>query len=83
MPLEEARHGYAFPQRIPRYRAARDRLLEKEIELRRQMEAVAEARRKLPQGGLLKEDYVFDGLGADGKPAASASPSCSRPGATR
>lgn len=58
-----------FPNESPEYRAARDRLLEKEIELRRQMEAVAEERRKLPPGGMLKEDYVFDGLGADGKPA--------------
>jgi predicted dithiol-disulfide oxidoreductase (DUF899 family) len=58
-----------FPNESQEYRAARERLLEKEIELRRQMEAVAEARRKLPEGGMLKEDYVFDGLGADGKPA--------------
>jgi predicted dithiol-disulfide oxidoreductase (DUF899 family) len=58
-----------FPNESLEYRAARDRLLEKEIELRRQMEAVAEERRKLPPGGKLKEDYVFDGLGADGKPA--------------
>ena len=58
-----------FPNESAEYRAARDRLLEKEIELRRQMEAVAEERRKLPPGGRLKEDYVFDGLGADGRPA--------------
>lgn len=58
-----------FPNESAEYRAARERLLEKEIELRRQMEAVAEERRKLPPGGELKEDYVFDGLGPDGKPA--------------
>lgn len=58
-----------FPNESAEYRAARGRLLEKEIELRRQMEAVAEERRKLPPGGMLKEDYVFDGLGPDGKPA--------------
>lgn len=51
------------------YRAARDRLLEKEIELRRATEAVAVARRDLPPGPLVPEDYVFDGLGTDGKPA--------------
>ena len=39
-----------FPNESARYRAARDRLLEKEIELRRQMEAVAVARRKLAAG---------------------------------
>ncbi|TIT43020.1 MAG: DUF899 domain-containing protein, partial [Mesorhizobium sp.] len=33
------------------------------------MEDVAVARRALPPGGLVPEDYVFDGLGADGKPA--------------
>ena len=51
------------------YRAARDRLLDKEIELRRAMEAVAAARRALPPGGLTPQDYVFDGVGADGAPA--------------
>src|SRR5687767_10381394 len=58
-----------FPNESPEYRAARDRLLKQEIGLRRQMEAVAEARRKLPEGGMLKEDYVFDGLGDQGEPA--------------
>ena len=61
--------GVLFPNESAEYRAARDRLLRKEIELRRQMEVVAEERRKLPPGGMLKEDYVFDGLGVDGKPA--------------
>ncbi len=37
-----------FPGESPQYRTARDRLLEQEIELRRQMEAVAAARRALP-----------------------------------
>lgn len=58
-----------FPNESPDYRAARERLLEQEIALRRQMEAVAEARRALPPGGELKQDYVFDGLGQDGRPA--------------
>jgi predicted dithiol-disulfide oxidoreductase (DUF899 family) len=58
-----------FPGESSDYRAARDRLLEKEIELRRSMEAVAAARRALPPGGLVPEDYVFDGLGPDGEPA--------------
>jgi predicted dithiol-disulfide oxidoreductase (DUF899 family) len=40
-----------------------------EIELRRQMEAVAQERRRLPPGGKLKENYVFNGLGPDGEPA--------------
>jgi predicted dithiol-disulfide oxidoreductase (DUF899 family) len=58
--------GVAFPAESPEYRAARDRLLEQEIELRRATEAVAAARRQLPPGGVLLEDYVFQGAGADG-----------------
>jgi predicted dithiol-disulfide oxidoreductase (DUF899 family) len=55
-----------FPNESTAYRAARDRLLAQEIELRRAMEAVAEARRALPPGGEIREDYVFQGLRADG-----------------
>jgi predicted dithiol-disulfide oxidoreductase (DUF899 family) len=43
--------------------------LEREIELRRALEAVAIARRELPVGGRVKTDYVFHGAGADGAPA--------------
>jgi predicted dithiol-disulfide oxidoreductase (DUF899 family) len=57
-----------FPGESPEYRAARDRLLEQEIELRRATEAVAAARRELPLGGAVPEDYVFRGTGADGTP---------------
>jgi predicted dithiol-disulfide oxidoreductase (DUF899 family) len=58
-----------FPRESAEYRAARDRLLQREIELRREMEAVAAARRELPSGGIVPEDYVFRGVDADGKPA--------------
>jgi predicted dithiol-disulfide oxidoreductase (DUF899 family) len=57
-----------FPGESAEYRAARDRLLAQEIELRRAMEAVAAARRELPPGGVVPEDYVFQGAGADGTP---------------
>jgi predicted dithiol-disulfide oxidoreductase (DUF899 family) len=57
-----------FPGESAAYRAARDRLLEQEIELRRAMEAVAAARRALPPGGPIPEDYVFEEAGADGSP---------------
>ena len=57
----------AFPGESAEYRAARDRLLEREIELRRAMEAVAAARRELPPGGPVPEDYVFQGAGSDGE----------------
>jgi predicted dithiol-disulfide oxidoreductase (DUF899 family) len=55
-----------FPGESAEYRAARDRLLEREIELRREMEAVASARRELPPGGIVPEDYLFEGLGPGG-----------------
>jgi predicted dithiol-disulfide oxidoreductase (DUF899 family) len=57
-----------FPGESAEYRAARDRLLEQEIELRRAMERVAAARRELPPGGVVPEDYVFQGAGVRGAP---------------
>lgn len=57
--------GIAFPGESAEYRAARDRLLEREIELRRSMEEVAETRRALPPGGVVPEDYVFGGVDGD------------------
>jgi predicted dithiol-disulfide oxidoreductase (DUF899 family) len=59
----------AFPGESAEYRAARNRLLEREVELRRQMEAVAAARRDLPPGGAVPEDYVFEAAGAGGAPS--------------
>ncbi len=58
-----------FPGESAEYRAARDRLLEQEISLRRATERVAAARRKLPPGGAVPEDYVFQGGEVDGEPA--------------
>jgi predicted dithiol-disulfide oxidoreductase (DUF899 family) len=57
--------GITFPGESAEYRAARDRLLEREIGLRREMEAVAAERRDLPPGGLVPEDYVFQGADGD------------------
>jgi predicted dithiol-disulfide oxidoreductase (DUF899 family) len=54
-----------FPGGSAEYRSARDRLLKQEIDLRRAMEAVAAARRHLPPGGAVPEDYIFDAAGAD------------------
>jgi predicted dithiol-disulfide oxidoreductase (DUF899 family) len=59
-----------FPGESAEYRAARSRLLEQEIELRRAMEAVASARRELPPGGPVPEDYVFQGRAPDGTTTA-------------
>jgi predicted dithiol-disulfide oxidoreductase (DUF899 family) len=58
----------SFPGESAEYRAARDRLLQHEIELRRATEGVAAARRKLPPGGPVPEDYVFQGVGPGGAP---------------
>jgi predicted dithiol-disulfide oxidoreductase (DUF899 family) len=49
-----------FPGESSRYRTARNRLLSAEIDLRKQVERVASMRRKLPLGGQVPEDYVFD-----------------------
>jgi predicted dithiol-disulfide oxidoreductase (DUF899 family) len=57
-----------FPGESAAYRAARERLLEREIELRRVMEAVAAERRELPPGGPIPEDYAFEEVGPDGEP---------------
>jgi predicted dithiol-disulfide oxidoreductase (DUF899 family) len=49
-----------FPNEDRKYRTARRKLLDAEIALRRQTEKVAAMRRKLPAGGAVPEDYVFD-----------------------
>jgi predicted dithiol-disulfide oxidoreductase (DUF899 family) len=53
-------HEMRFPGESARYRAARNKLLEAERDLRRQVEKVAVMRRKLPLGGPISEDYVFE-----------------------
>jgi predicted dithiol-disulfide oxidoreductase (DUF899 family) len=50
-----------FPNESGAYRKARNALLEDEIALRRQIEALAARRRKLPPGGEVPQDYVFEG----------------------
>ncbi len=49
-----------FPNESKAYRSARNKLLRAEIALRKKTEAVAALRRKLPAGGEVAEDYVFD-----------------------
>lgn len=55
-----------FPGESAEYREARDRLLAREVELRRELESVAARRRELPPGGLVP-DYVFTGLDEHGE----------------
>jgi predicted dithiol-disulfide oxidoreductase (DUF899 family) len=65
---EEVAMSTTFPGESSEYRASRDELLGDEIELRRAMERVAATRRALPPGGVVPEDYVFQGAGPDGTP---------------
>jgi predicted dithiol-disulfide oxidoreductase (DUF899 family) len=58
-------HSLRFPGESDSYRTARHELLQEEIELRRRVEAVAALRRRLPLGGEIPEDYVFDEGAAD------------------
>jgi predicted dithiol-disulfide oxidoreductase (DUF899 family) len=50
-----------FPNESQEYRQARNALLAEEIELRRQIERVAEQRRQLPPGGEVTGNYRFEG----------------------
>jgi len=58
----------SFPNESTAYRAARAALLDDEIALRRQIEAVAAKRRALPPGGTVPEDYAFERIGAFHRP---------------
>jgi predicted dithiol-disulfide oxidoreductase (DUF899 family) len=59
-------HDVRFPGESRAYRAARNELLRAEVELRERIEAVAALRRRLPRGGPVKEDYVFEELAEAG-----------------
>jgi predicted dithiol-disulfide oxidoreductase (DUF899 family) len=59
----------AFPNESVEYRVAREALLQREVELRREMESVAAQLRSLPPGGEVPEDYVFDRIADDGAAA--------------
>jgi len=58
-------HEVRYPGESDQYRRARDELLTTEIDLRRQIEVAAAQRRGLPVGGLVPEDYTFDGWDPD------------------
>jgi len=58
----------AFPNESADYRRARNKLLEAEMALRAQIEAVAAQRRALPPGGEVLQDYVFERIGANMRP---------------
>jgi predicted dithiol-disulfide oxidoreductase (DUF899 family) len=56
-----AKNKTQFPNESLEYRRARNVLLAEEIELRRHIESVAALRRTLPLGGVVPEDYAFEG----------------------
>ena|SRR5579872_7592974 len=57
-----------YPNESAAYREARNKLLAEEIELRRQIEAVAALRRALPPGGEVPQDYLFERVGKNFMP---------------
>jgi len=67
-------HHVSFPGESAEYRAARNALLVEEMKLRRQIEHVAAQRRALPAGGVIAEDYQFDGNGGAIKLSALFAP---------
>ena len=54
-----------FPGESEQYRQAREELLRAELDLRRRVEAVAALRRRLPLGGVVPQDYVFEEAAPD------------------
>jgi predicted dithiol-disulfide oxidoreductase (DUF899 family) len=58
----------SYPNESAEYRAARNALLQDEIALRAQIEAVAAKRRALPPGGPVSQDYVFERIGRNSMP---------------
>jgi predicted dithiol-disulfide oxidoreductase (DUF899 family) len=69
-----------FPNESAAYRTARNKLLQREVALRREMEAVAADIRALPPGGAVPEDYEFDHIDAKGVPAKVRLSELFRPG---
>jgi predicted dithiol-disulfide oxidoreductase (DUF899 family) len=57
--MSTPRHNVRFPGESPSYRAARNKLLDAEIEMRRAIETAAALRRTLPMGGETSENYSF------------------------
>ena len=72
--------GVTFPSESAEYRAARNKLLQREVALRREMERVAAEIRALPPGGTVPDDYEFDHIDAKGAPAKVRLSELFRPG---
>jgi predicted dithiol-disulfide oxidoreductase (DUF899 family) len=72
--------GVTFPNESSDYRTARNKLLQREANLRREMEAVAAELRSLPPGGAVPQDYEFDHIDASGAPGKVRLSKLLRPG---
>jgi len=55
-------HDFKFPGESEQYRQTRNQLLEEELALRTRLAEISALRKKLPMGGKVKEDYVFEEL---------------------
>ncbi len=75
--------GVTFPNESLEYRAARNRLLQQEAGLRREMEALAAEIRALPAGGAIREDYESTKLMHRGHRRKCDFPNCSGPAPIR
>ena len=64
--MNQQLHTVRFPGESDEYRRARNELLDAEVGLRRQIEAVAAQRRSLPLGGEVSTDYAFEESPSDG-----------------
>ena len=58
--MPDSLHSHRFPGESDAYRSARNELLQAEVNLRHNIEEVAALRRKLPLGGKIPQDYIFD-----------------------
>lgn len=58
--MSDSSHDKRFPGESDAYRSARNELRRAELDLRQNLEEVAALRRKLPRGGMVKEDYDFE-----------------------
>jgi predicted dithiol-disulfide oxidoreductase (DUF899 family) len=69
--MTELLHTVRFPGEADELRLARNELLQAEIDLRRQTEAVAAQRRRLSLGGELPTDYGFEEASREGNTTAT------------
>src|SRR5262245_27201599 len=72
--------GVTFPNESQEYRNARNQLLDREVALKREMEAMASEIRALPRGAPVPKGYEFDQIDAQGTSAKVRLSQLFRPG---